>query len=204
MMVLARPVGYTQIFSIRLNQTLAMPLTTATNSSREVWLRSATNCDQISGIDTLHGYSIDDLLRLCHYFFYLRDHPFHHPFDPGLQRDHGGRTAGAGALKHEVDGPFVVALELDRAAIHFNGGPDIIFQQFLDPLDHVVIVRIDLIPLRLDKHDLIFIDDRLILFEIFLQELPDRGDHIIPIRVGGLGERNEIAGDKYAFNKWKT
>ena len=46
------------MFSIRLSQTLAMPLITATNSSSEVCLRSATNWDQNSGIVTMRGDSM--------------------------------------------------------------------------------------------------------------------------------------------------
>src|SRR5579872_148231 len=144
------------------------------------------------------------LFGLGHDFLYLRDHPLHHPFDARLKGDHRGGAAGTGALQHQVDSPFMIALELDSAAVHFDGRLDIILEQFLYPLDDVVVIRIDMVALRFDKDDLLFVDHRLVFLEIFLQELPDRRNHVVPIRVRGLGERYKIAGDEHTLDKGKA
>src|SRR6202012_4974416 len=94
-------------------------------------------------------------------FFYFGDHAFHHAFDTGFQRDHGGGTAGAGTLKHQVDDTLVIAFELDSAAVHFHGRLNVVFQQLFNAFDDIVIIRVDSVAFFSDDDDLVFVDHGL-------------------------------------------
>src|SRR5215475_7513826 len=150
---------------------------------------------------SMNAWKTCTLFRFGDDFANFRDHALHHPLDASLEGDHAAGTARAGALQHEVDDAFVVAPELDCAAVHFHRGTDVIFQQFLDALDHVIVVRVDRVGTfrLLYGKDFFLVDDGLPFLQVFLQELPDGGDHVIPIGVRRLRQGDEIAGDENGF-----
>ena len=110
-------------------------------------------------------------------------------------------------------GEVIATISADSVALHDNGRADEILDSLRAKPDVVsaTILAKDGTPLAHfgDADDAAIQqkyppENGFVFFQVFLQELPDSRDDIIPIRIGSLGERNEIAGDKDAFDKRKA